>query len=632
MNSHASQSPGSTLIGKVSKRTFTAGTERTLLGILLSGTALLYAWGLDQNGWANSYYSAAAMSGAEDWTAFLFGSSDPANAISVDKPPAGLWVMALSIRVFGLSPWSILLPQALMGVLSAYLLFRFARTHLGPIPALAASFLLAITPVATVMFRFNNPDALLCLVMIGIAHTTLKSIDRNNVWWLIAAGGLVGFGFLTKQLQIGLIVPAMVITYLVFAGGKLTIRLLRLGCSGLAAAVMGGWWLILVQLTDLASRPFIGGSFTNSAAELTLGYNGLDRLTGQDAASSATAGEWAPAETLDPGLQRFLQPGFSGQFGWFLPLAVAGLVITIMQLHRRQGTRSYRAFLVFNIVWFAVALILVAFMSGIVHPYYGLTAVPPMCVLTTVALRTFLRERLPWPQRGLIVATLLASALFAYVTAVRSADDFPGLPMVILLVWAVTIALCTLDVQHRSFHGICASLAIFSLLLGPVLWSLNTVFTGHIGASVSAGPATIGIRADDPSRQRLDPHDTKAAVALMLGDIPAPGVVAKLKGNNIAATWTAAIVGSESAANYQLETGRPIMALGGFNGSDPFPTLDEFIKLVGGGKIGALVIQNLPPVTAEGRGDAARVVAWVRQHYSAQMIDGAEFYDLADSP
>ncbi|MDP9887101.1 glycosyltransferase family 39 protein [Pseudarthrobacter enclensis] len=630
MNSHASQSPGSNLIVKVSKRTFTAGTERTLLGILLSGTALLYAWGLDQNGWANSYYSAAAMSGAEDWTAFLFGSSDPANAISVDKPPAGLWLMALSIRVFGLSPWSILLPQALMGVLSAYLLFRLARTYLGPTPALAASFLLAITPVATVMFRFNNPDALLCLVMIGIAHTTLKSIDRNNSRWLIAAGGLVGFGFLTKQLQIGLIVPAMVVTYLVFAGGKLTIRLLRLGCAGLAAAITGGWWLILVQLTDHASRPFIGGSFTNSAAELTLGYNGLDRLTGQDAASSATKGAWGSVETLDPGLQRFLQPDFSGQFGWFLPLAVAGLVISIVQLHRRQGPRPYRTFLVFNIIWLAVALILIAFMSGIVHPYYGLTAVPPICVLATVALRTFLREGLSGPRRGLAVATLVASALFAYVTAVRSADDFPGLPLVVLLLWAVTIGLYALNVQHASFHRISASLLTFTLLLGPVLWSLNTIFTGHIGAAVSAGPATLGLKADDPSRQRLNPEDPQAVVALMLGDIPAPGILAKLKNDNLA-TWPAAIVGSESAANYQMETGRPIMALGGFTGSDPFPTMDEFTNLVGDGKIGALVIQNLPPVTAEGRGDAARIVAWVRHHYSAQMIDGAEFYDLAVS-
>lgn len=537
--------------------------------------------------------------------------------------------MALSIRLFGLSPWSILLPQALMGVFSTYVLFRLTRTFFGPIPSLAASLLFAITPVATVMFRYNNPDALLCLEMICIAYMTLKSIERNDVRWLIAAGALIGLGFLTKQLQIGMIVPAIAITYLAFAPGKIASRLLRLGGAGLATAVTGGWWLILVQLTDQASRPFIGGSFTNSAAELTLGYNGLDRLTGQNAASSATKGEWGSVESLDPGLQRFLQPNFSGQFGWFLPLAVAGLVISIVHIHRRQGARTYRIFLVFHIAWLAVSLILVAFMSGIVHPYYALTAVPPISVLATVALRTFLRERLPWPRRGLVVATLVASALFAYVTAVRSADDFPGLPMAILLLWAVTIALCALDVQHVSYNRISASLLAIALLLGPVLWSVNTILTGHIGAAVSAGPATLGSKADDASRRRLNPEEPKAAVALALGDIPAPGVVAKLKSANTAATWPAAMVGSESAANYQLETGRPIMALGGFTGSDPFPTLSEFKKLVGEGKIGALVIQNLPPVTAEGRGDAARIVAWVRQHYRGQVIGDAEFYDLA---
>lgn len=600
--------------------------ESWSLGILLTTTALLYCWGLDRNGWANSYYSAAAMSGAQNWAAFLFGSSDPANAISVDKPPASLWVMALSVRLFGLSSWSILVPQALFGVMSVYLLYRTARTYTDAPTSLIAGSLFAVTPVAAVMFRYNNPDALLCLVMVAIGYTTLRAIRTGSLLWLIVAGSLIGVGFLTKQLQVALIVPAMLTTYLVFAKQTFLRRTINLTYCAAAAVLSGGWWLLLIQLTDPSSRPFVGGSSTNSAAELTLGYNGLERITGQDISSAPAAGEWASAMTLPQGLQRFLEPGFTGQFGWFLPLAIAGTIVAAIQVSKRIGKPGERAFLVFNVLWLIVALLTVAFMSGIVHPYYGLTAVPPMCILAGWWLRTFVRSTPAWPLRSLALATLLASALMAYVSAARSSEDFPGLPLVLLLLWALAIAFGALRLPHPQLRRISSCWLALTLLLGPALWSLNTVLTGHIGASVSAGPATLGTKFDDPGRQQLGKDASPNSASLMLGDIPATGVVSRLSSAN--STWPAAIVGSESAANYQLATRRPIMALGGFNGSDPFPTLEGFIKLVEERKIGALVVQNLPPVAAEGRGEAARIVAWVRSHYRAQVIDGAEYYNL----
>lgn len=602
--------------------------ERYLLGILLAAAAFLYAWGLDRNGWANSYYSAAVMAGAQDWTAFLFGSSDASNAISVDKPPLSLWVMAISVRVFGLSSWSILLPQAAFGVLSVFLLFKMVRTYVDSQTALIAAMFFAVTPIATVIFRYNNPDALLTLLTIGVAYATLESIRRQELRWLLLAGGLVGAGFLTKQLQIGLIVPALGIAYVTFAHGSLLRRLLHLVLTAATAAVTGGWWLVVIQITDPRMRPFVGGSMANSVAELTLGYNGLDRLSGQDSATSITSGDWAPLDAMDPGLQRFLQPGFTGQLGWFLPLAIAGAIIAVAQLWRRSRPTEEAAFLVFSVTWFVVAMTVIAFMSGIVHPYYGLTAVPPMCSLAATCFMYFLRAKLSWQSRGFLVVTLVAAALMAYVSASRSTDDFPSLPQVLLLLWALAISFHALPLPHSYLRQISSSVLIFTLILGPMIWSLNTVFTGHIGAGVSAGPSTLGIRADDPARQRLSKNENPSFAALMLGDVPLKGVVDKIAGFPSGITWPGAIIGSESAANYQLETGRPIMAIGGFNGTDPFPTLEQFMTLVDDKKIGALVIQNLPPVPAEGRGESARIVAWVRAHYSPSMIEGAELYDL----
>ena len=224
-----------------------------MLWVLLALTGLLYLWGLDRNGWANSYYSAAAMAGSQDWTAFFFSSSDPGNAISVDKPPLSLWVMSASVWAFGLSPWSILVPQALMGVASVYLLYRMVRTYVGGAAGLLAATFFAATPVAVVMFRYNNPDALLTLLMIGVAYATLESIRRNSVRWLILAGALTGAALLTKQLQIALVLPAVAAAYLMFAAAPLLKRVLHLTIALVTAAITGGWWFVLVQLIPASS-------------------------------------------------------------------------------------------------------------------------------------------------------------------------------------------------------------------------------------------------------------------------------------------------------------------------------------------------------------------------------------------
>ena len=195
--------------------------ERPALAALLVGTGVLYLWGLGESGWANSFYAAAAQAGSESWQAFFFGSSDAANAITVDKTPLALWPMALSIKVFGLSSWSLLVPQALEGVAAVWLLHATVRRTTGSAAAaLLSGLVLATTPVAVLMFRFDNPDALLTLLMVGAAYATLRAVEstaRHPVRWLALAGALVGLAFLTKMLQAFLVVPAFGLVYLLFA-------------------------------------------------------------------------------------------------------------------------------------------------------------------------------------------------------------------------------------------------------------------------------------------------------------------------------------------------------------------------------------------------------------------------------
>lgn len=602
--------------------------ERPALWGLLGVSALLYMLGLDLNGWANSYYSAAVMSGAQDWTAFLFGSSDAGNAISVDKPPLSLWIMSLSVRAFGLSSWSILLPQAVMGVASVFLLFRMVRAHTDTATGLAAGAFLAVTPVATVIFRYNNPDALLTLLMIGIAYTTLESSQRQKVQWLLLAGALAGAAFLTKQLQVGLILPAVGIVYLAFARGGIIRKVLYLLLAAMAAAISGGWWFLLVQITDPSRRPFVGGSRLNNVVELTLGYNGLDRLTGEDSSRTMSPDSQVLAEELDAGFQRFLQPQFSGQFGWFLPLAIAGMLLAIYFLWRVQGTTRLRAFLLFCIAWFIPSATVLAFMSGIVHPYYALTAVPPLCCLAAFGLMHFLRSRGHLGSRSLLALTLVATMTLAFVSAARSTNDFPGLPQIFLLLWAITVAVYLVPTPVPRLRTVSTVLLLFTLLVGPTLWSINTVLSPHAGAGVVAGPSIRGIRTDHPDRQQLGSDVPQSFIAVMFGNVPSAGILERLRTAPATVTWASAVVGSETAANYQLEVGRPVLPVGGFDGTDPFPTLEQFESLVEERSVGSLIIKDLPPLTLEGRGESARIVEWVRTHYTVQMVDGTEYYDL----
>lgn len=601
--------------------------ERPALLFLLAFTTLLYTWGLDRNGWANSFYSAAAMSGSQDWTAFLFGSSDPGNAIAVDKPPLSIWVMSLSVRMFGLNPWSVLLPQAVMGVSCVYLLYRMVRKRFDAASGLLAGAFLAVIPVATVMFRYNNPDALLTLLMTGIAYCTLESIDRRRLRWLVVAGLLTGAALLTKQLQVLLLLPSIALAYFLFAQTSAYKRFLHLLAALAAAVVAGGWWFLLVQLTDPSRRPFIGGSRTNSVIELTLGYNGLDRLTGDDATRTLAASIASSAGTLDRGFLRFLQPQFSGQSGWFLPLAAAGLCLGIWWLWRRQGPPAARALLLLCCVWFAGAVTVVAFMSGIVHPYYILTAVPPMCALAAVALVYFLRGLRRRRIRFLTAIALAGSMVFSYISAARSTEDFPGLPSVMLVIWGVVIAGVLVRPPKPAVAKLTTGLVVGALLLGPILWSLNTVLNVHIGGGVIAGPSILGMRTDD--RTRASPDTPPSSLAVSYGDLPSSGLLERLRSHPSSTTWAAAVVGSETAANYQLESGRAVLPLGGFDGTDPFPTLEQFIVLAGEGRVGSVVIQNLPPWTLEGRGESARIVEWVRGRFTAERIGEAEYFQLA---
>ena len=266
---------------------------RPSLFALLLGTALLYIWGLGASGWGNSFYSAAVQAGTKSWKAFFFGSSDAANFITVDKPPASLWVMEISARIFGVNAWSILVPQALEGVATVAFLYATVRRWFTPAAGLLAGAVLALTPVAVLMFRFNNPDALLVLLLTVAAYAVTRALEVGSTRWLVLAGSLVGFGFLAKMMQAFLVVPAFALVYVLAAPTPLRRRIWQLLLAGVAMFVAAAWWVVAVVLTPAADRPYIGGSQHNSVLELIFGYNGFGRLTGNETGSVTGGGRRA---------------------------------------------------------------------------------------------------------------------------------------------------------------------------------------------------------------------------------------------------------------------------------------------------------------------------------------------------
>jgi len=263
-------------LGSLARRSI--NWERTGVLLLLTATAASFLWALDNNGWANPYYSAAAQAGSQDWKAFFFGSFEWGNLITVDKPPLSIWVMALSVRLFGLNSWAILVPQAVMGVASTYFVYRIIRHGFGPAPSLLGGAVYATTPVVFLMSRFNNPEPLMGLLTLAAVYVSVRAMGNWRVRSFAAIGILLGLGFMTKQAQAFVVIPALLTTILLFGQGGVGARLRRIVVAGAALCLTAAAWIGAVELTPALNRPYIGGSWTNSAIELTLDYNGLGRF------------------------------------------------------------------------------------------------------------------------------------------------------------------------------------------------------------------------------------------------------------------------------------------------------------------------------------------------------------------
>ena len=585
--------------------------ERIALVALLAGTAVLYLWNLSISGWANAFYSAAAQAGAEDWTAMLFGSSDPANAITVDKTPAALWIIDISVRLFGLNPWSVLVPQALMGVAAVAVLFAAVRRAAGPWAAVLAGAVLALTPVAALIFRFNNPDALLVLLLVVAAYCVQRGIEKDaSRWWFVAAGAAVGFGFLAKMLQAFLVLPAFAVAALVAGDRPVGKRIVDLIAAGAALVVSGGWYLVLVELWPSSARPYIGGSQHDSIVELALGYNGFGRLTGEETGGLGNL-------NFDVGAGRLFGSQMGADIAWVLPAALICLAAGLYLTRRAPRTDRTRAALIVWGGWLLVTAVVFSFMNGIVHPYYTVALAPAIGAVIGIGASLLWKQRNDIRAATALAGTVLVTAILAAVLLARHDDPYPWLRAAVAVggVGAAVLLLMAARLGD-GVQRVVAAMAVVVCLAAPAAYSVATAASPHSGAIPSVGPSRGG-----------------GFGGLFAAPEPGEMLTATLAADAEDYTWVAAVVGSSNAAGYQLATDAPVMAVGGFNGTDPAPTLDEFKSYVESRQIhyfirSRMMMGGFGGHTPSGSREAAEIAQWVETHFTPITIENVTIYDL----
>ena len=633
-------------------------------------SAVLYLWNLAANGYANTYYSAAVLAASKSWSAWFFGSLDAGNFITVDKPPLSTMLMGLSVRVFGLSSWSILLPQALAGVLTVALLFLIVRRSFGPVAAVIAGVVMALTPAAVLIFRFNNPDALLTLLLVAGAWALLRALDHGSLRWTALAAALVGFAFLTKYLEAYLVLPGFALVYLVSASASLRRRIAGLLVAAATVVAASGWWVAIVQAIPLGSRPFIGGSTTGSPLDLIFGYDGLGRIFGGSGPGGGGGGGFGGTA----GLFRLFNSEFFGQIAWLIPLALASLAVGLW-LRRRAGRtdRALAGYLLWGSTLLTQALVF-SFMSGVIHSYYAAALAPGIAVLVGAGLADLwaLRSRTPVGAIAL-GAAFIGTALWGMVLLERTPDFMPALgPAAVALAAVASAALLVASTPRlRTTLGraapAAAALGLVAALLAPAAYSLATVQTSVTGSDPHPGPASAtfdaggagggfggfaggfagsgagtapnALAGGTPPARALPAAPSQASGGFGGGAGPGTGsadsaLVSYLVAHQGNATWIVAVSSAQSAASIELQTGLPVMGMGGFTGSDPAPTLAQLQQYIASGKLRYVLVGGGGGGGFGGPGGqggaASSVSSWVTSTCTAVDYSGSGSSSLYD--
>lgn len=697
--------------------------------LVLSAALNLYGiWNSDTD---NAYYTAAVESMTQSFHNFFYASFDPAGFVTVDKPPVALWIQTLFALVFGVHGWSVVLPEAIAEVISVALLYFIVKPTFGKTAARISALIMACTPIAVAVSHTNNVDSILTLCLMIATWMLFKAVRKGKIGWLLGAFCMVGVGFNVKMLQAYMVLPAFLLFYMIAAKTTIRKKIVSLITALIVLAGVSVSWAVVVDSQPESSRPYIGSSQTNSVLELAFGYNGIQRLTGQNGAggggtpssdqnqknqqqempqqqsgdtennSDSTNGQMAPPSggempsggpdgqqgdvqsggggpgggtsgmfgTGNPGPLRLFQSELSGQASWLIPFVLFGIIGLLITGLR--GQRKFNEITTETIFWMMWLLPVAAFFSvaGFFHHYYLIMLAAPIAALSGAgwtALVRLYQEESGWKKQLLPIGILLTTAFELYILSPYLSEIGIVWSILIGAFGIVTSCLLIFFKKGKSFSYYVSLAALLGMLIGPFYWTTATLADGVNGMIPQAGPKSAqsfggggggkmqnnngsgpprfgsqdgqtdsdqnnnngpgfgpGSNSNDSSTdtgsgQNSQNQNGEGASGRQQGGpsggSPGSGesvdeeLLSYLEKNNTGEKYLFAVSSATSAQSYIIKTGKAVMAMGGFSGSDPILTVEKLEKLVKNGEVKYFMI-------GDSRGqDNSEITNWIKEN------------------
>ncbi|MEC0520155.1 glycosyltransferase family 39 protein [Bacillus inaquosorum] len=648
-----------------------------VLILILLAAAFLNTYHIWQDDTANQYYLAAVKSMTQSFHNFFYASFDPSGFVTVDKPPVVLWIQTIFALIFGVHTWSVILPQALSGVGSVFLLYRMIKPAFGIGAARIAALVMTLTPIAAAVSRTNNIDSMLVFTLLLGSACLLRAVKQDKLVWLLTAFALIGLAFNMKMMQAFMVLPAFVLFYLIASRVSLKKKIGSLILSLVLLTGLSISWAVVVDSTSSSSRPYVGSSQTNSVLELAFGYNGTERLLGQTTGlaqgdinaagggnmqnhntmqapnSSESSGNskldgsaanqngnqsfgnhsQAPQPptgqngtsnggggtpptggngpgnggpgggggksmnmfgTGDAGPLRLFQSALSGQISWMLPFALIGLLGGIVSWYRDR--RGQAAEMKETIFWAAWLVPVAGFFSiaGFFHQYYLIMLAPPIAALSGIGWYTMYRlykNNKDWASCLLPAAVLITAAFQVYIlSAYTSQIGSVWMYVLGLSGLGITLALLILKRSH-PFSKQLTIISLCVLLLAPVYWSATPLLYGGNSVLPESGPQL----------------KSSANGGNMFSSEVDTGLLSYLRKHNTGEEYLFATLTTVTAAPYIIHENESVMAMGGFNGTDPILTVSELKKLVKEGKVKYFLLSGNNSGNSE-------LVSWIKKN------------------
>ena len=547
-----------------------------LFGILLLSSGL-YTARIGQEGFGNHYYAAAARSMLSSPSNFFFGSFDARGFVSVDKPPAGLWMQSLFILFFGFNSFAIMLPSILAGIISVFLLYHIVRDSFGENAGLSAAFILAVTPVFAALSRNNTMDAMLISFLLLAVRLFQKGLDSGKLRYFLSSAALMGFAFNIKMVQAFVILPALFLVFLLYYKPGLPVKILHTILVSALLLALSFSWGFAVELTPEDRRPYMGGSVNNSALELMIDYNGLDRVREYQDETPGVRNYYV--ETGKPGFFRLFNKLIGGQAGWFIPFAVMGALLFIWQSRKGKSLQvKEKRDMLFWGTWFLTLYAYLSYNTGFFHTHYIAMICPALAALGGIGVAGCLRASrsgnfLRWFPPGIIVLSMAFQGCVA-----REFAEW-NRPMTIAMAALSGLSACIMIFSLFEKREALLHKALLSGLLGlailPFSWALTPILYGGDPGIPYARPdlrdMKIGVKYFQINNR--DKAEYKRLLSF-------------LNENRRGEEY---LVGVKSAladgAGLMLQTDGDIMTLGGFSGTDPILSMEEIEAFVQDGRI-----------------------------------------------